>query len=163
MNGPLRFAEAVCEGHPDRLADRIAARIVDLACSRDGHALVGVEVAIHRNVVFIDGRIAAGTGTGCAVREEDISELARAVFGDAGYGKSPSGTFIPLPDRLDVRMDLCLGPLGDDERAVRHVSRRALDALPRGSPHGACRLGRVPRGALYPPAPQFGRGAASGR
>ena len=64
MNEPLRFAEAVCEGHPDRLADRIAARIVDLACGRDGHALVGVEVAIHRNVVFIDGRIAAGTGQG---------------------------------------------------------------------------------------------------
>src|SRR6185295_4164397 len=122
MNERLRFAEAVCEGHPDRLADRIAARIVDLACGRDDHALVGVEVAIHRNVVFIDGRIAAGTGTGCAVSEEEISELARAVFSDAGYGRSLSGTFIPLPERLDVRMDLCLGPLGDDERAVRHVS-----------------------------------------
>ena len=62
VNEPLRFAEAVCEGHPDRLADRIAGRIVDLACGRDDHALVGVEVAIHRNIVFIDGRIAAGTG-----------------------------------------------------------------------------------------------------
>jgi S-adenosylmethionine synthetase len=122
MSGPLRFAEAVCEGHPDRLADRIAARIVDLACSRDGHALVGVEVAIHRNVVFIDGRIAAGTGTGCAVSEEDIADLARGVFRDAGYGASASGTFIPEPDGLDVRVDLCLGPLDDDERAVRHVS-----------------------------------------
>ena len=44
------------------------------------------------------------------------------MFRDAGYGASASGTFIPVPDRLDVRLDLCLGPLGDDERAVRHVS-----------------------------------------
>ena len=122
MNEHLRFAEAVCEGHPDRLADRIAERIVDLACGRDDHALVGVEVAIHRNVVFIDGRIAAGTGHACAVDEQEIAELARAVFRDAGYGASASGTFVPVPDRLDVRMDLCLGPLEDDERAVRHVS-----------------------------------------
>ena len=122
MNASLRFAEAVCEGHPDRLADRIAERIVDLACARDDHALVGVEVAIHRNVVFIDGRLAAGTGSACAVDEQEIAELARSVFRDAGYGASASGTFVPVPERLEVRMDLCLGPLGDDERAVRHVS-----------------------------------------
>ena len=56
------------------------------------------------------------------VEEQEIAELARGVFRDAGYGASASGTFIPVPDRLDVRMDVCLGPLGDDERAVRHVS-----------------------------------------
>jgi len=56
----LRFAEAVCAGHPDRLADTIAERVVALATSRDPDALVGVEVALHRNVVFVDGRVAAG-------------------------------------------------------------------------------------------------------
>lgn len=122
MIDPLRFAEAVCEGHPDRLADHIAARIVDLACGRDDHALVGVEVAIHRNIVFIDGRIASGTGSACAVSEAEIRHVARAVFADAGYGASASGTFVPLPDSVDVRVELCLEPLGDEERAVRHVS-----------------------------------------
>ena len=67
MNERLRFAEAVCAGHPDRLADAVATRIVDLACARDDRALVGVEVALHRSAVFIDGRIAAGTGDRCAV------------------------------------------------------------------------------------------------
>lgn len=122
MNALLRFAEAVCEGHPDRLADQIASRIVDLACSRDDRALVGVEVAIHRNIVFIDGRIAAGTGSCCAVDEAEIAGIARAVFSAAGYGASQSGTFLPAPHSLDVRSDLCLGPLEDDERAVRDVS-----------------------------------------
>jgi len=118
MTGPLRFAEAVCEGHPDALCDRIAAAIVDLACSRDDHALVGVEVAIHRSTVFIDGRIAAGTARVCAITEQEIVELARRVFRDCGYGDE----FPPAPERLDVRLDLCLGPLEDDERAIRDVS-----------------------------------------
>jgi S-adenosylmethionine synthetase len=79
-------------------------------------------VAIHRNVVFIDGRIAAGTGSSCAVSESELIEIARAVFRDCGYGESPSGTFIPAPEDLEVRLDLCLGPLDDEERAVREVS-----------------------------------------
>ena len=62
MTDKLRFAEAVCVGHPDRLADTIAERIVALAVARDPEALVGVEVALHRNVVFVDGRVAAGRG-----------------------------------------------------------------------------------------------------
>jgi len=35
MSERLRFAEAVCVGHPDRLADTIAERIVALASARD--------------------------------------------------------------------------------------------------------------------------------
>jgi S-adenosylmethionine synthetase len=95
---------------------------VDLACGRDDRALVGVEVAVHRHVVFIDGRIAAGTGDRCAVEEAELVQVARAVFAEAGYGVSASGTFGPLPADLDVRLDLCLGPLDDEERAVRDVS-----------------------------------------
>jgi S-adenosylmethionine synthetase len=118
MSEYLRFAEAVCEGHPDAICDRIAAATVDLACGRDDRALVGVEVAIHRSIVFIDGRIAAGTGSDCAVSAQEIVEVARRVFSDSGYGDA----FPPAPDSLDVRLDLCFGPLDDDERAIRDVS-----------------------------------------
>lgn len=118
----LRFAEAVCAGHPDRLADRIAAGIVELACARDEEALVGVEVAVRREVVFVDGRIAAGEGPACAVREDEVVALAREVFRAAGYGFGPSGRFDPLPEALDVKLDLCLGPLDGEERAVRDLS-----------------------------------------
>ena len=117
----LRFAEAVCAGHPDRLADTIADRIVKLATERDKDALVGVEVALHRNVVFVDGRIAAGREEPL-VNERDIEEIARQAYADAGYGRTPSGTFPPDPDTLEVRTDLCLGPLPEDERAIRDVS-----------------------------------------
>jgi S-adenosylmethionine synthetase len=121
MSDRLRFAEAVCAGHPDRLADTIADRIVQLATSRDPDALVGVEVALHRGVVFVDGRVAAGTQV-AAVGEAEIVSLVRQAFADAGYGATPSGTFAPDPASLQVRTDLCLGPLLEDERAIRDVS-----------------------------------------
>jgi len=117
----LRFAEAVCAGHPDRLADTIAERIVALAIARDPDALVGVEVALHRNVVFVDGRVAAGRES-AAVAEGEIVAIARQAFTDAGYGTTPSGAFRPDPSDLEVRTDLCLGPLPEDERAIRDVS-----------------------------------------
>jgi len=120
--GALRFAEAVCAGHPDRLCDEIARRIVDLACRRDDHALVGIEVAVHRRMVMVDGRIAAGEGTACVVSPDDVATLVRDVFRDAGYGRTDSGTYPPGPDNLDVSLDICFGPLGADERAIRDVS-----------------------------------------
>jgi S-adenosylmethionine synthetase len=121
-DGRLRFAEAVCAGHPDRLCDEIARRIVDLACSRDDHALVGMEVAVHRRMVLVDGRIAAGQDRECVVRAEEVVGIARDVFRHAGYGRTASGCYAPDPDQLDVSLDICFGPLGPDERATRDVS-----------------------------------------
>lgn len=122
MSHPLRFAEAVCSGHPDRLADTIADRIVALALERDPDALVGVEVALHRNVVFVDGRIAAGRDGAAAVAQAEVERLVRRVFADAGYGEAARGAFGPRPEQLEVRCDLCLGPLDEDERAARDTS-----------------------------------------
>ena len=53
-------AEYVSPGHPDRLADAIAEGIVTASVRDNPLALVGVEVAVHRDRVFVDGRIAAG-------------------------------------------------------------------------------------------------------
>ncbi len=123
MTNPLkshgrRFAEAVCAGHPDRLADSIADGIVALATARDPEALVGVEVALHRSVVFVDGRIAAGFGAECAVTEAELEGVVREAYARAGY----DDTFEPAPPRVEVRFDLCLGPLEPEERAFRRVA-----------------------------------------
>lgn len=126
---PLRFAEAVCAGHPDRLSDSIADGIVALATGRDPEALVGVEVALHRKVVFVDGRIAAGPGPECAVTEEEVAAVVRDAYARAGYGDSFDGDgkwtryfFEPAPEHVEVRFDLCLGPLEAEERAFRRVA-----------------------------------------
>ena len=57
----LHLAEWVSPGHPDRLADAVAESLVDLAVAHDPESLVGVEVAVHRDALFVTGRIASGT------------------------------------------------------------------------------------------------------
>ena len=111
------IAEYVSPGHPDRLADAIVESIVDLAVGRDSEALVGVECAVHTDHVFIDGRIAAGRAA-CAVSNEEIEEIARNVYREAGYG----GIWIHAPEKLKVIQNVCLEPLSDDERAIRSLS-----------------------------------------
>ena len=118
------IAEFVSPGHPDRLADAIVESIVDLAVGRDADALVGVECAVHTDHVFIDGRIAAGNGGGRgatalpAVSSDEIENIARNVYREAGYG----GIWIHAPERLKVTQNVCLEPLSDEERAIRNLS-----------------------------------------
>ena len=112
------IAEFVSPGHPDRLADAIVESIVDLAVGRDVDALVGVECAVHTDHVFIDGRIAAGVGEACAVQHDEIEEIARKVYRDAGYG----GIWIHAPENLKIIQNVCLERLSDEERAIRNLS-----------------------------------------
>ena len=117
------IAEFVSPGHPDRLADAIVESIVDLAVGRDTDALVGVECAVHTDHVFVDGRIAAGwpqpSAAGrCAVSHDEIEEIARKVYREAGYG----GIWIHAPEKLKVIQNVCLEPLTDDERSIRNLS-----------------------------------------
>jgi len=51
MNVSLYAAEFVFPGHPDKLCDAIADALVQAATALEKRALVGVEVACHRNKV----------------------------------------------------------------------------------------------------------------
>jgi S-adenosylmethionine synthetase len=105
-------AEYVSPGHPDRLADAIAEGIVTEAVKHRPNALVAVEIAVNRDVVFIDGRIAAG------IDVIDKHRIVREVYKAAGY----SGPWIPDPDKLRIIDDLCEGELDDLEARVRPLS-----------------------------------------
>jgi S-adenosylmethionine synthetase len=107
------FAEWVLPGHPDKISDRIADRFVEAALARDRDALVGIEVAIHRDHVFVDGRIACPTAEDIAV-----DRIVRDVFRESGYGER----FTPHPDRLTILTDLCLGDFRPEEREIRRIS-----------------------------------------
>ena len=111
------IAEFVSPGHPDRLADRIVESIVDIAVSRDQDALVGIECAVHKDHVFIDGRIAGGKNK-CMITNHEIDKIAREVYRDAGYGEH----WIHAPQSLKIIQNICLDPLSDDERAIRSLS-----------------------------------------
>ena len=110
MTNTLHSAEFVFPGHPDKLSDAIADALVQEASRREKRALVGVEVAVHRNSVFVTGRI------GCEGAEDiDIPGLVQDVYRTAGYG----GNWIPEPCNIEVRAEICLGPLEDGEAEYR--------------------------------------------
>ena len=107
------FAEWVLPGHPDKISDRIADSIVDVALALDPKALVGVEVAIHRDHVFLDGRVA------CPGAESiNFEKIVKDVFVESGYGK----VFPPDPKKLAILKDLCLGDFRPEEKFIRTIS-----------------------------------------
>ena len=113
MRNTTYTAEFVFPGHPDKLSDAIADALVQEASQGQKRALVGVEVAVHRNRVFVTGRI------GCEGAEGiDITGIVREVYRSAGYG----GDWMPGPEDLEIRTDLCLGPLEDGEAEFRSLS-----------------------------------------
>jgi S-adenosylmethionine synthetase len=106
-------AEYVLPGHPDKLCDTIADALVEEAARREKRALCAIEVAVHRASVFITGRIACRGARGIPVRE-----IVRECYRAAGYGAD----WRPSPEELEVRTNLCLGPLLDGEAGFREVS-----------------------------------------
>jgi S-adenosylmethionine synthetase len=107
-----QHAEYVSPGHPDRLADAIAESIVTAAVRQKPDALVGVEVAVHTDCVFVDGRIAAGP------HRIDIGTIVRDVYQAAGYG----GSWTPDPEKIRVTTDLCEAVLPAEESDIRPFS-----------------------------------------
>ena len=113
MTDRVNPAEFVFPGHPDKLSDAIADTLVQEASRREKRALVGVEVAVHRNKVFITGRIA------CVGADSiDIGGLVRDVYRTAGHGDG----WYPNPEEIVIETDLCMGPLKEGEAEFRSVS-----------------------------------------
>ena len=106
-------AEFVFPGHPDKLCDAIADSLVAEAGRLERRALVGVEVAVHRNRVFVTGRI------GCVdAHTIDVERIVREVYRTAGYDNN----WYPSAEELVIESDLCLGPLEDGEAEFRALS-----------------------------------------
>ena len=110
----MTIAECILPGHPDKVCDRIADALVDAACARYRRALVGVEVAIHREYVLITGCIA----TNPPLAPSDVDRVVRQAFADAGYGSA----WTPDPAKLVIQTDLRLEDLGPELRELRSIS-----------------------------------------
>ena len=113
MSRRILPAEFVFPGHPDKLCDAIADALVAEAIRREPRALVGVEVAVHRDHAIVTGRIACHGAT-----EIDVDGIVRGIYRSAGYGDG----WYPAPDELKIDNQLCLGPLEDGEAEFRELS-----------------------------------------
>lgn len=113
MTKQLFPAEFIFPGHPDKLSDAIADALVLEAWRRQPRALVGVEVAVHRDHVYVTGRI------GCTDAQSiNVTEIVREVYRSAGYHEG----WYPSPTAVQVVSNLCLGPLEDGEAEFRDLS-----------------------------------------
>ena len=113
MTTKLYPAEFIFPGHPDKLSDAIADAIVEQAWLRDPRALVGVEVAVHRDHVYITGRVACHRAA-----DIDVTALVQEVYRTAGYDEH----WYPAPLQVQVVSNLCLGPLEVGESEFRELS-----------------------------------------
>jgi S-adenosylmethionine synthetase len=115
------FGETVSPGHPDKLADAIADAIVADIYAKDSSALVGVEVAVSLDRVFITGRIAT---TEKFLTSINLNAIVGKVFKNAGYGRRNRRTIWP-PDPDGIAVDLSgliLDEIQEDERRIRCLS-----------------------------------------
>ena len=124
-----QFAEYVSPGHPDRLADAVAERLVEFAQSHAPHGtascnLAAIEVAIHDGTVFIDGRIALEAEPRPMPLDSippprvPFDRIVREVFAEAGYGIH----WGPDPGALEVLVRVCEDELSFLETHIRPFS-----------------------------------------
>lgn len=71
-------AESVTEGHPDKLCDIIADRVLDECLAHDALSRVACEVLATKGQVIVAGEITS-------LYEPDIPSIVQSVFRKAGY------------------------------------------------------------------------------
>lgn len=99
------YGEVVSPGHPDKLADAIADSITGSIYSECGAmSLVGVEVAVSLNKVFVTGRIATKNLGKRSSKALNLPIIIKKVYQNAGYGKSPGG-YMWQPSQKDIIID----------------------------------------------------------
>jgi len=82
----LITAEAVCEGHTDKIADQIADAILDEILKQDKHGRSAIEVMVGSEFIVLSGEINTFAWV-------DYNKLVRQVIKDIGYDKEEYGFF----------------------------------------------------------------------
>jgi S-adenosylmethionine synthetase len=80
----LKSAEAVCQGHPDKIADQISDAILDEIINKDPYAKTSIETLITTGLIYVAGEISTDTYV-------DIPNIARNTLIDIGYIKPEYG------------------------------------------------------------------------
>ena len=73
-----KAAESVTKGHPDKLCDYIADRILDKYLRDDKNARVAVEVMATKGLILIAGEVTSSA-------KVNVKQTARFALADIGY------------------------------------------------------------------------------
>jgi len=111
-------AEWVLPGHPDKLCDALADRIVGEVARLDPAGQVGIEAACAFDRVFVTGLIGFDTARLPDIGAR-IADWVRDTYRSAGYG----GRWDPLPEALHIDTSaLRIEHRGSDWQELRHLS-----------------------------------------
>lgn len=117
-HGGTVVAEWVLPGHPDKLCDALADRIVGEVMRVDPFGQCGIEAACAFDHVFVTGLIGFDRKTMPDI-EQRIADWVRDTYVSAGYG----GRWHPLPDGLQIdTRALRVEDRGAEWQELRHLS-----------------------------------------
>jgi len=118
-------AESVTPGHPDKLCDIIADRVLDEVKKRDPAGRVAAEVAAKDRKVWVFGEISAEEGI---VGHLDFPRIVRNVYAEAGYGArwglDPGGLHIEVDiseQSPELRHNVRTGAAGDQGSMIGYA------------------------------------------
>ncbi len=80
----LRMAESVCEGHPDKLADLIADKLLDATLEKDPFARTSFEIMVTTGLVIVGGELSTDAFI-------DIQRVVRGTIKEVGYTEPDLG------------------------------------------------------------------------
>ncbi len=78
------MAESVCEGHPDKLADLIADKLLDACLEKDPFARTSFEVMVTTGLVIVGGELSTDAFI-------DIQRIVRGTIKEVGYTEPELG------------------------------------------------------------------------
>ncbi len=88
-------AEAVTEGHPDKLCDQIADAILDVCLKQDEQSRVACEVLATKGTIIVAGEITS-------TYEPDVFAVVRKVLSDVGYSSEGLQWTLLSIDRVPI-------------------------------------------------------------
>ena len=113
LNKKLITSESVTEGHPDKVCDKIADRVLDEYLKQDKNAHVACEVVATTGFVMVMGEVSANATV-------DVEEIVRNAVNEIGYDRDEvyfNGNNIEVLVKLDQQSpDIAMG-VGDDSGA----------------------------------------------
>ena len=127
----LRMAESVCEGHPDKLADLIADKLLDATLEKDPFARTSFEIMVTTGLVIVGGELSTDAFV-------DIQRVVRGTIKEVGYTEpdlgfdaDTCGVIQTLDEQSpEIALGISSEGAGDTAIVVGYATREAPNLMP---------------------------------